>query len=60
VIFIMEALEPFGLGYNLIEALKVLGPEKGLVKDILELFYNAVSPEFSYGDKDRLNAKVET
>jgi len=56
----MEALEPFGLGYNLIEALKVLGPEKGLVKDILELFYNAVSPEFSYGDKDRLNAKVET
>ena len=59
VVFVMEALKPFGLDYDLVETLKVLGPEKGLVKDILELFYYAVSPGFSYGYKDRLYAKIK-
>jgi len=56
----MEALKPFSLGDDLVKALKVLGPEKGLVKDILESFYYSVSPGFSYGDKDWLDANVET
>jgi len=59
VVFVMEAFKPLGLGYHPVEALKVLGSEKGLVKDILELFYYAVSPGFSYGYKDRLYAKIK-
>jgi hypothetical protein len=59
VVLVMEALKPFSLGYHLIEALKVLGPEKRLVKDILKLLYDNVSLGLRYGDKYWLDAKVK-
>jgi len=60
VVIAVEGLKPFSLGYNMIKALKVLGPEKHLVKDILEPLYDAVSPGLGYGYKGRLYAKVKT
>ncbi|MBC8387800.1 MAG: hypothetical protein H8E13_07095 [Actinobacteria bacterium] len=43
----------------MVKALKVLGPKKHLVKDILEPLYDAVSPGLCYGDKYWLYAKIK-
>ena len=59
VVVVMEYFKSPCLGYNMIKTLKVLGPEKHLVKYILEFLYDAVSPGLPNGDKYWLYAKIK-
>jgi len=59
MVTVMESLKLLGLGYHLVEALKILGPEKGLVKDILNFSIMPFLQGSDTGIKYRLYVKVK-
>ena len=59
MILIVKYLKAFSLLKKIIEALKILNTKKHLIKNILKMFYNPISPWFSYRDEECLNAKLK-
>ena len=59
MVLIMKSLKASGLMKEMLKAFKILRSEEHFIKDILKTLYNAISPGFSYGDKDGLDAQFK-
>ena len=59
MILVMELFKVLGRRAQIAEMIKVLAPKKHLIKDVLKMFDNPITPRFSQGNKDRLYPQMQ-